>query len=211
MTIHEPATFATDLALTALGAVLAWRLGASARRPGLAARRWWAVALAATAIAALAGGLWHGFRPYLPWLVERALWKTTLVGAGASSFALVAAASCAGIERRARRVVLGVAAVASACYFAWIALRDDFLAVVLTSGAALLFVAGVHLVRRRRPGSLPILAGVAVALAGGAVQALRLAPHPSFNHNDLYHVIVMGALALFYAGARRLEDEPPAR
>jgi len=32
------------------------------------------------------------------------------------------------------------------------------------------------------------------------VQAFRLAPHPQFNHNDLFHVVQMGALYLLYRG-----------
>jgi hypothetical protein len=45
------------------------------------------------------------------------------------------------------------------------------------------------------------------------VQATGLAPHPNFNHNDLYHVIQIAAMVLLYRGARRLSDlapRPPA-
>jgi hypothetical protein len=211
MTIAEPATLATDLLLAAVAATLAWRLGALARRPGLAARRWWAVAFTTTASAALAGGLWHGFRPHLPWLLERALWKSTLVAAGIASFALVAAAAFAGLAARPRRAVLIAAAAGSAVYLAWIALRDDFFSVVLDSGVALFLVFTVHLARRERAGSPAILVGVAVALLGGVVQAAHLAPHPDFNHNDLYHLIEVAAILVFYAGARRLLDFEVAR
>jgi hypothetical protein len=30
--------------------------------------------------------------------------------------------------------------------------------------------------------------------------------HPGFNQNDLYHVIQMAAMGLFYTGAKRLRD-----
>lgn len=204
--IHEPMTFATDVLLAAVGAVLAWRLGGEARHPGLAARRWWAVGFAATAVAALAGGVWHGFHAHFPWLLERTLWKLTLVAAGVTSFALFAAASFAGLAAPARKFALTVAAAASLAYLFWISTSDDFLAVVLDSGLALLFVAAVHLVRIGRAGSSTILTGVFIALAGGGVQASGLAPHASFNHNDLYHVIEIVALVCFFRGARRVED-----
>jgi len=39
------------------------------------------------------------------------------------------------------------------------------------------------------------------------VQHGRLAPHPAFNHNDLFHVIQTLGLWLFYAGGRTLADQ----
>ena len=38
------------------------------------------------------------------------------------------------------------------------------------------------------------------------MQASGFAPHPSFNHNDLYHVIQVAAMFLLYRGARTLND-----
>jgi hypothetical protein len=51
-----------------------------------------------------------------------------------------------------------------------------------------------------------MVAAVALSAIAAAAQASRWAPHPNFNHNDLYHVLQMGAMALFYAGARELKD-----
>jgi hypothetical protein len=39
-----------------------------------------------------------------------------------------------------------------------------------------------------------------------AVQASGFALHRHFNHNDLYHVVQIAAMVLFYTGARRLRD-----
>ncbi len=48
------------------------------------------------------------------------------------------------------------------------------------------------------PAASWLIAGVVVSGAGAAVQLKRVAPHPRFNHNDLYHVIQVAALYLFY-------------
>jgi len=88
-------------------------------------------------------------------------------------------------------------------YGVWTTLYDDFAAVVIDSGTALLIVALLHAIRRD-PAWRWMAGGVAVAVAGALVQALRLAPHPGFNHNDLYHVIQIAAMWLFYRGAQRL-------
>jgi hypothetical protein len=51
-----------------------------------------------------------------------------------------------------------------------------------------------------------ILAGVAVSIAAGAVQASGFDLYRHFNHNDLYHVIQIAAMLLYSRGARPLVD-----
>ena len=57
-------------------------------------------------------------------------------------------------------------------------------------------IAGPHAEKRW------LKAGLWVSLAGLAIQQLRLAPHPNFNHNDLYHSVQAVALYCFYRGAK---------
>jgi hypothetical protein len=45
-----------------------------------------------------------------------------------------------------------------------------------------------------------MLAGVALSVAAALAQALGVALHRHFNHNDLYHVIQIAAMLLFYRG-----------
>lgn len=51
-----------------------------------------------------------------------------------------------------------------------------------------------------------MLAGLLVTLLGFAIQQTGINIHKDFNHNDLFHCVVMGALYLFYRGARLLAD-----
>ncbi|HUP18666.1 MAG TPA: hypothetical protein VM778_01800 [Gemmatimonadota bacterium] len=61
--------------------------------------------------------------------------------------------------------------------------------------------------RGRSPSAGWILAGVAVAAAGSAVQRSGLSIHPHwFDHNALYHVVQMAAAGLLYRGGLQLED-----
>ena len=191
MTIQEPMTLATDylLALACGGfSVLLFRMKS-------AATGWWCIGLASVAVAALAGGTCHGFPSFYP----TALWKTTLVAAGAASCAMVIAT---GIGTRvAPKFFFWFSAVKFAAYLGWTAFDDRFLAVVIDSGSALLIVAAVHAIRRDAAWGW-MVGGVAVSVVGAGVQAMHLAPHPQFNHNDLYHVIQIAAMWLFYRGAR---------
>jgi hypothetical protein len=97
--------------------------------------------------------------------------------------------------------LIALSLVKFAVYAGWIAFHDDFLAVVIDSGSALLLVATLHAIRGGPPWRWMISA-VAVSVVAAGVQAMKLAPHPHFNHNDLYHVIQIAAMWLFYRGVR---------
>jgi hypothetical protein len=102
-----------------------------------------------------------------------------------------------------------LAGVQLAWYSVAVARRPTFRVAVIDYGAALgvVFVAAVYAyVRWRAPGMGWLIGAVLVSLAAGLVQGMRLAPHRWFNHNDLYHVIQMVALYLFYRGGVLLAD-----
>lgn len=48
--------------------------------------------------------------------------------------------------------------------------------------------------------------GLIVSIIGLAIQQSNLQLHSSINHNDIYHVIQLGALYLFYRAAMRMRD-----
>ncbi|MND00634.1 hypothetical protein D3C83_193220 [compost metagenome] len=73
---------------------------------------------------------------------------------------------------------------------------------LIDTGVAFAAVAALHL-WRFNPW---ILAGVASSVAAALVQASGFALHEHFNHNDLYHLIQVGAMFALYRGARRLTD-----
>lgn len=186
-------TLATDYLLAALSGWLAVLLY---RRSFQRAVRWWAYAFMALAAGAFLGGTWHGF------LQNDLLWKATVLSVGVASFAMVAGSSFATLGGRARDAVLWLAGLKLIAYWWWMLGRDDFIYVVIDTGIAFGAVAAMHLWRFNGW----ILAGVAVSVAAAAVQASGFAPHPSFNHNDLYHVIQLAAMFLLYRGARTLSD-----
>ncbi len=79
----------------------------------------------------------------------------------------------------------------------------------IAASSGLLIAAGIRSVLRpdakdqtaRREGVRWLKRAIGVTLAGLAVLALKLAPHRSFNHNDLYHGIQMSGLYCLYRGA----------
>ena len=194
MSISEPMTLATDYLL---GGVTAWLCILLFKHRGAQrCRLWWVIAFAALALAAFLGGTWHGF------VQNSLLWKGTVLAAGAASFAMVVASAIATSSGAARQVIVTMALAKLVAYSAWMLKHNAFIFVVIDTGVAFAVVLGLHLWRFNGW----IVTGVAVSVAAGLVQASGLALHAHFNHNDLYHVIQIAAMALFYRGARRLSD-----
>ena len=82
-----------------------------------------------------------------------------------------------------------------------LAAADHVATLAVLLAAALFTVARWH-----APGMGWLVAGVGVSLIGVLVQGRHVAIHRHFNHNDLYHVIQMVALYLFFRGGVLLVD-----
>jgi ABC-type amino acid transport system permease subunit len=195
--ISEPMTLATDYLLAAVTAFLA--VGILRRTEGQNARRLWGVAFLALALGAALGGTHHGFE-------FEALWKPTVWTVGLASAVMLAGSAFATTHGRARHALLALALVKLVAFWAWTWRDDRFIWVVADTAAAFALVAALHLWRWRQPGSLWIVAGVGVSITGAAVQASGFDVHRHFNHNDLYHLIQIGAMLAYYRGARILAD-----
>ena len=194
MTIHEPMTLATDYLLAGVTGWLAWRL--SKESAGQASRRFWKEAFILLAIGAFLGGTWHGF------MQNDILWKAALLSLAAVSFAMVVGSVHAVFSGRTRTVLTFLATAKMILAALLMLMNDDFIIVIADTGIAFAAVAAMHLWRFNGW----FLAGVAVSVAAGLVQASGFALHRHFNHNDLYHVIQIAAMLLLYRGARVLRD-----
>jgi uncharacterized protein DUF6962 len=187
--MNEPTTVITDYALGLVSAWVAIRLLGNRE----ISQKLWGVAFAALAAGAFLGGTWHGF------VRSDLLWKAAVLSVGVASFGMVAGSARATM---ASKVLPVLAAIKLAAYLGWMLLHDEFIYVVLDTGIALLVVAALHLWKWNGP----ILAGVALSVIAGLVQASGFKLHEHFNQNDLYHVIQMVAVVLLYQGAKRLQS-----
>jgi hypothetical protein len=183
--ISEPMTVFTDYALAGVSAWLGCKL--------LGSSRFWALAFLALALAALLGGTWHGF------FKSDLLWKATTLSVGVASFGMVVGSSLLTLTGTALRILVVFAAIKLLAYTAWMLGHDDFIWVIADTASALLIVGVLHLWRLNGW----MLAGVAVSILAGVAQASGLALHEHFNHNDLYHVIQIAAMFLFYNGLKK--------
>ncbi len=209
MTILEPATMVTDYLLGGLAAVLGLRLWRAGRASGETTVQLWGGSFLATAVAAFVGGTSHGFAAMLSAAGQAVLWKVTVWSIGLTAFLLLAATAHAALAGTGRRVAVGLAAAQLIVYAVWMIGHDEFVWVIIDYLPAVVVALGLQLrlCLRRQPGADRLVAGLLTTLAGAAVQASGFAPHPSFNHNDLYHVIQMGATVMLYLGAMAATDQ----
>jgi hypothetical protein len=152
--------------------------------------RYWALAFLALALAAFSGGTWHGL------LRSDLLWKVTLLAVGVASFGMVAGSAQRATRGLVRSGLTIFAALKLLVYASWMLFHNDFIWVIADTGSALAIVGALHLWRFNGW----MLAGVGASLAAALVQASGFALHRHFNHNDLYHVVQIAAMLLFYRG-----------
>jgi hypothetical protein len=209
MSFSEPTTMATDYVLVVLCGYFAWRLWRVGKSTAQASVCSWAAGFVCFGLASLAGGTVHGFSTVLSEAILQSLWKCTTYAVGLASFFLLAGTLSACIVPSVRRFALLIPYVQLIIFALWMATHTDFRVVIYNyiftnlSILALQLYAGMT----HRARSAPWLAGgVLVSFLAATVQMNEISFHQHFNHNDLYHVIQMGGMYLFYRGALVLKD-----
>ncbi len=196
--LTEPMTLATDYALAAANAYFGLRL----RSPTSRARRYWAAGFIALAVSAFLGGTVHGFAATLQPKSLVVLWQITELAIGAGAWLLLLGIAHAALQPGARRWLVAFATAQLMLYAAFAAWIDDYVLQIADTGAAMLIILAISLagLRAGEPWARWLAAGIAVSALAAGVQAAGLAPHRNFNHNDLYHVIQIFGMYLFYRG-----------
>lgn len=203
--VEEPATTATDWVMAALASAWAFQLLSSGVERGAAGvpTRIWGVAFTATALSALVGGVVHGWQRRMGHCLAQPLWRGTLHLLTVAGAAVTVAALLVLPPGPIRTVVLVIAGV-KLVVANLLLLRDPSFRIALTDYATALGMVVVMQAwawwRHQAPSTPWIAAGVALSALAGCVQALEVSPHDRFNHNDLYHVLQIGALWLLYRG-----------
>ena len=195
--------------LTVIAVVAAIRLlnaGETARHRAV---RFLAAALLSIGLAALAGGTYHGFRVMMPSWSVTTTWKATMVAVGFASFSFAGSAVFSVIAVRARKPLLALLFLKLFVYLVWLVWNDDFRYAVYEYSPTMLAVLIAYLYAWRKLGDAAarwIVGGILVSFAAAFVQLGSLSFHQHFNHNDIYHVVQMVAVYLFYRGGLLLTD-----
>lgn len=219
LTISEPMTTATDYLVTVVG----WWLGAKLLRTGTVRggpAHLWGIGFLWIGLAAGLGGTSHGFASYLSDTGGFLIWKATVYSIGLSaSFALAGTIAGTPVNSNSMRRLHGTNILAFLIYGVWMINHGGFIYVIFHYVPVMLAIAILQsytFIKTRLPGPLLIVAGVITTMAGAAVQQSGFALHLHLNHNDLYHLIQVVALILFYRGlvkstVQRLPDPGETR
>jgi hypothetical protein len=205
----ELPTMLTDYALGVLCALLGWRLWARGQAEQRLSVRYWASGMGALAAASIAGGTVHGWALILSGLVLSVLWKTSAFMIGFASFAFFVGTLTASVGLPLRRMLIAAAILQLVSYSIWMITHSDFRYVIYNYGGtfAVIFLIQMYdlLIGASRSAGW-IIAGVSMSCLAAGLQRSGISLHPSFNHNDLYHIVQMAGMALLYRGAALLHD-----
>jgi hypothetical protein len=206
--VAEPTTVATDLALAAVAVVLAALLRRSAR-PLPRSRALWVAAFLLTAVAATAGAARHALFEETASAARRQLWSATYLALGLTNLLFVAGLVGALLPVSAHRLGLALLVARCVLYSALLLVVPSPRLVIADAAVtiSMILVLSLHSFRAARDGAGSwLLAGLGVSAAGALVQVLRVGPLGPFNHNDLFHVVQMVGLWLFYRAGRLFRD-----
>ena len=210
MKIVEPTTLVTDWLLAAYTAWLAWALFQQVYRTKDRAMGLWLRAFCAIAVSAFAGGVWHGFSARMDPGVAALVWASAMLLAISGSLLFLLAILHVYASGRTLGILSGIAVAKFALFVVWLAVNDNF-SVVVYDTALTMFVIVVLSTwgawARELPAAPWILAGVLISMLAALFQQGRVSIHPRFNHNDLYHVIQMGAMYLLFRGGVLLREQ----
>lgn len=202
----------TDLLLSGFAFWLAFGLLHVARDLGEYAIRYWCAAFCSVGACALLAGIWHGFSPTMEVRTAALIWTSSMALAVAASFLFLIATLHLFTSGRLLGWLAGGAVIKFALFAVWATVNDDVRLVIYDSGLtmlAMLVMASWGAWLQRAPAAPWILAGVTTAMVAALFQQGRVSIHRHFNHNDLYHVIQMGALYCLYRAGPLLHDRDP--
>ena len=169
----------------------------------------WGLSFFATGIAAIIGGTSHGFALYFGTVTREVIWTATLYSIGFTSLFLLSAVIIATIKNPLRNWLIAFTVVKFILFAVWIFSHPEFKYVIYDYVPAMIAVLILQVYVKYSRGDRSatwIISGILVSFGAAAVQQSGYILHEHFNHNDLYHVIQMGAVFLLYKGGRLLRD-----
>ncbi|MEZ5542244.1 MAG: hypothetical protein R3F42_09375 [Pseudomonadota bacterium] len=208
MVIAQPAVSLTDFALfieSTVFAALLWR----GRAVFAHLQVWFVVFFLSLALAALAGGISHGFLEHRHPALDALVWSVTLLAIGLTGLSTWFIGAGLLDESWLTRAIAVLASLLFVLYVAVVLFVDTrFLVAVLYYLPATLFLLLLLLWRFIDTGHFwifPGISGLVLAVAAAAVQQSGLTLHPVWlDHNVLYHLIQAAAMLLFFLFARHI-------
>lgn len=200
----------TDVALSLQTLLYAIVLRRASGRSQTTARAW-SAAFAAVSLAAFAGALTHALHPDsdIDWVrtLRKTAWKAVGITTAVASGLMLTAAIFSAAPRGRRHFYLLPTAVktVSFAFATWVS--GSFLYTILDYVISMAVVLMVQASKWNKSEAAPWLsAGILLSFIAAGLQRSGVVLHANFNHNDLYHLVQIGAFHLLFVGAKREHD-----
>lgn len=176
-------------------------------------RRFFAVFFACTALASLAGGIYHGFFSTLVSPAASAVWDTVLVALGLVACAGWSIGACLLFVEPLRSRLVHLALGEFLIYSIYVlAVHREFWVAIANYTPAVMFLAfalAQTYRRRPEPAILAGLLGLAVTVVAAAIQRTSLSLEVfHLNNNSTYHLVQALGLFLIFRAAMFLARMP---
>ncbi len=174
--------------------------------PNASAAFLWGLTLLFLASGLLAGGIDHGFfEPKGETRGRTTMQKVTWICTGVMTFCTLLTALYRFAPAAWRAPVI-LAGLAQFLIFCFLALRTrKYLVVIVNYAPVLLILLVLNIIGLQSgSGSWFVVVGILISIFASAVQALGVDRFSPLDRNGLYHVIVMAAVAFFFAGGLTL-------
>jgi hypothetical protein len=164
-------------------------------------------ALLLLAVAAMLGGIDHGF--FEPANVPRYLiQRTDWLVLGGVTFCLLLTTAKQFFETGVQRIFAVVAVVQFGVFAGAALLVDDFRVVIVNYAPVMLLLLAMNFIRLRNgTGSGKMAAGILILFAASGIQAAGVDVFSPLDRNGLYHLVSMVGAAFLYAGGARLRTK----
>lgn len=207
----EPTTALSDFFLGSVGVYWALQLWAFSHAKHIWPAAAMALAIAASSTSAFAGVVVHGLGPRLSKRWHDVLWRSALVAACLANYFFVAAVQKSALpsEWGSAGTLLADANLARTVFaICWLLRWPVYRLVWLDSALSLAAAMALLLVVRPIDAvwSAPLSKGVGLAFAAALAQRTGWRRGQPWNHNDVYHLLQLGALYFFYQAGLGLFD-----
>jgi hypothetical protein len=210
MNIAEPMTMFTDYLISAQCFYLFINLKKQLGDRIYLSQRVWMFAIVAIGLASFFGGTHHGLALILPENFTYALWRCSTYAVGVVSFLILVGTMKSSLPGKWHKPLFLLSLLQLLVFFYWMIDHDKFLYVIMDYALSMIAVLVFQTISKLiyKTGSEGyFIKAVIISLIGAGVQQSDLDLHHHFNHNDIYHLIQMVSIYMFYKGVPLLKDQ----
>ncbi len=166
----------------------------------------WAAALSLLGLAALLGGIDHGFfegAGLSRYFIQSADW----IVLGLMTFCMLMTVATQFFSRKAQRFFLIFGMIQFAVNTIVVLLIDSFLDVILNYAPVMILLLAMNMIGLKKgTGSWQLIVGILILFTASAVQALGIDWFSPLDRNGLYHLTTMLGVIFLYLGGLRLQN-----